>query len=1063
MGMASFLFGPGRKSRDRALKMACFCGKIKAQRYQDVIYYMDSSKGGPRCAVGTAMTFDHNRLRDPGYFAENRAAAHSDHAAYASFEELASGESGLRFSLNGSWKFFHALNEAQIIPGFEAAGYDCRPWADIAVPAHIQMEGYGVPQYCNVQYPWDGWQQTDFGQVPEEYNPVACYVKYFYLPERMRGKRVFVSFQGAESCVAVWLNGHYIGYAADSFTPSEFELTEHLAEGENKLACRVYRWNAGSWAEDQDFFRFSGLFREVYLYAVPAVHVRDIRIKTLLDDDYRGASVELSAQMEAADGWMLRLALKDGASVIAEAERRGEGDALTLTLPAGEPEKWSAESPKLYSLFISAFTRSGELTEVIEQKVGFRRFELKDGIMCLNGRRIVFKGVDRHDFCAETGRAVAPDKIRRDLVTMKRNNINAIRTSHYPNSSALYALCDELGLYVIDENNMETHGAWDRASRLGKAVELALPGDRAEWRDVLLDRVNSTYQRDKNHPCVLIWSLGNESFGGSVIHEMSKLFHRLDDTRLVHYEGIIHDRRYNDTSDMESQMYTPAAGVRQFLSQHRDKPFILCEYAHSMGNSTGALHKYTELAYEQPLYQGGFIWDYIDQAIRVRDRYGNAAYAYGGDLDDRPTDHNFSGNGVVYADGAPSPKLQEVKYCYQDIFAEVGKDSVTVRNRSMFTPTSAYDCVVTLARDGAVLRRAALATDVPPQGEAVYPLPFPAQTLGGEYAVTVSFRLREDTLWAERGHEAAFGQGVYTVPSAPKTERRRPLRVVRGVNNLGVLGDGFEALFSYAAGGLVSYRFGGKEMLRTMPMPNFWRAPTDNDRGWGMPQRCAQWKIASLYASQRGVEQDAASTVTEDADGSVSIRFRYALPTAPAAQCEVTYTVRPDGRVDVALDCDAAGLPILPEFGMMLKLDADYDHVRWYGLGPEENYADRRHGARLGIWEKGVRENVSRYLVPQECGNVTGVRWAEVTDYKGRGLRFEGQEMEFSALPYTPHELENAAHGYELPPVHYTVVRAALARMGVAGDDSWGAMPHPEYMLDTSRPLQFRFSFRGVM
>ena len=1012
------------------------------------------------------MRFDYEKLKDPGFFAENRVPAHSDHAVYASEEEMALGKTSLRHSLNGYWKFFCAQNQGQTPAGFEAADYDCAGWEDIPVPAHIQLEGHGAPQYVNVQYPWDGREDVKFDQIPEKFNPVACYVKYFYLPEAMAGKRVFVSFQGAESCVAVWLNGQYVGFASDSFTPSEFELTPYLAEGENKLACRVYRWTAGSWLEDQDFFRFSGLFREVYLYALPAVHVRDIRVKAPLDDEYKDGVLDVAVQIEAAAGWKLKLALTDGGAVIAEAEQAGDGDSAAFSVPVKAPHKWSAEDPYLYELTLTAMTADGETVEVVPQKVGFRRFEMKGGVMCLNGKRVVFKGVNRHDFCAETGRAVPKEKIRRDLITMKRNNINAVRTCHYPDTSVLYDLCDQLGLYVIDENNMESHGAWDPVARGKKPIEYALPGNRTEWQAMLLDRVNSTWQRDKNHPCVLIWSCGNESYGGDVIYEMSRLFRRLDDTRLVHYEGVYLDPRRPETTDMESRMYTPVAKLREFLAEHREKPLIMCEYAHAMGNSLGAMHKYTEYAWEEPLFQGGFIWDYIDQAVRTKDRYGSTAYGYGGDFDDRPTDYNFSGNGIVYADGTMSPKMQEVKYNYQDVFAQVGETKVTVVNRSLFTATSAYDCTVTLARDGVEIVKAALDTDVPPGEEREYPLPFGRQTAPGEYAVTVSFRLKADTLWAERGHEIAFGQGVYKVEAAPAAMAHRPLKVVYGNSNLGVVGGGFEVLFTYLNGGLSSYRFGGKEMLKTIPMPNFWRAPTDNDRGNFMPQRCGQWKLASLYASAHGdgrIFGQAESPVTENPDGSVSVRFVYTLYTAPKAACAVTYTVWPCGKVDVTLRYDPVkGLPAMPEFGMLFKLDADYDRVKWYGLGPAETYADRCRGAKLGIWDSAVADRMARYLLPQECGAMTGVLWAEVTDYKGRGLRFEGDGMTFSALPWTPHEVENAAHGYELPPVHYTVVRAALQQMGVGGDDSWGAPVHEEYLIDAARPLEFQFSFRGV-
>ena len=1015
------------------------------------------------------ISFDESKLKSPAFFAENRVPAHSDHESFASWAELEAGENSLRASLNGLWKFHHAKNAAQVLPGFEGADFDCHAWDEIPVPAHIQMEGYGVPQYANVQYPWDGREAVEPGEIPQEFNPVACYVKYFALPEAMRGKRVFVSFQGAESCVALWLNGHYVGFSSDSFTPHDFELTPYLIEGENKLACRVERWCSGSWLEDQDFFRFSGIFRDVFLYAIGAAHVADLRVKTLLDDRYTDAVLDVALKLELAPDAgdvSVNIALRDGGKTILE-DRQSAGESVTFSLPVAAPKLWSSEHPNLYDLDITLVGPEENELEAVRQRVGFRRFEMKGGVMCLNGVRIVFKGTNRHDFCAETGRAITPEKIRRDLLTMKRNNINAVRTSHYPNHSALYALCDELGLYVIDENNMETHGTWDQVIRGVKPMEFALPGNRTDWQDILLDRVNATYQRDKNHACVLIWSCGNESFGGDVIFEMSQRFRELDDTRLVHYEGVFNDRRRNGSSDMESQMYTSVADIRKFLAVHRDKPFILCEYTHAMGNSNGAMHKYTEYAYEEPLYQGGFIWDYIDQSIAERGRYGGVRQTYGGDHGERPTDYNFSGNGIAYGDGSESPKMQEVKYNYQNIVADVGETSAVIHNRSMFTRTSAFDCVAILERDGVKIAEAALETDVPPLAEGTVELPFGKRTLPGEYAVTLSFRQKRATPWAPAGHEVAFAQGVTVVPGERKCTWHAPLRVVYGALNLGVKGECFDVLFSYLNGGLVSYRWGGREMLANTPMPSFWRAPIDNDMGCLMPAHYGQWKLASLYATHKPIAggfEFEKPAVTEHEDGAVSIRFIYNLPTTPAARCDVTYTVHPCGEIAVTLGYDPVeGLSEMPEFGMMMKLDADYDRVRYYGYGPGENYVDRREGARLGIFETTPRDNLAHYLVPQECGNRTGVRWAEVRDRRGHGLRFTGEGMEFSALPYTPHELECAQHEDELPPVHYTVIRCAKMQMGVGGDNSWGARTHDEYLLDVSKRMEFTFRFVGVV
>ena len=1008
--------------------------------------------------------FDENRLKDPDYFRENRLESHSDHK----YQPL------YRLSLNGLWKFFHAKNPAQVIPGFEQPGYDCRGWDDIHVPAHIQLEGWGHAQYANTEYPWDGLEDLRPGQLPKNYNPVACYVKHFRLPAEMKGKRVFISFQGAESCIAVWLNGNYIGFSSDSFTPHEFELTEALVEGENKLACRVYRWCSGSWLEDQDFLRFSGLYRDVYLYAIPAVHLWDLNLTAEPDKTFTKGILQWKTKVSAPTDSVLHLRLTEAEKVLAETKDTVSGEATASgTLTIDSPRLWSAEDPYLYNLEI-VLTAPDGTEETTLQRVGFRKIEIRDSIIRINGVRVVFKGVNRHDFCGETGRAVTAEKIRRDLLLMKRNNINAVRTSHYPNTSILYSLCDELGLYVIDENNMESHGMWDMLWQGYIGKDEMFPGCLKAWEPLLLDRIRSTVSRDRNHPSIVLWSCGNESLTGTVILEMSREFRRLDPSRPVHYEGdhqvdaLYPDLRIREITDVETEMYTPADQIRKYLQQHREKPFILCEYTHSMGNSNGAMHKYTEMAYEEELYQGGFIWDFIDQALVTRGRFGKETLSYGGDWDDRPTDGIFCGNGIVFADGRETPKLQEIKYNYQDIVIRPDAEKVKIINRHMFTPTSAYRCVVLLEKDGKAIACSDMETDVPPLSSAVYPLPFGTQTAPGEYAVTVSFRLKQDTPWASAGYETAFGQSVWSIAEEKACQHLKgELFFMASPWNISVCGEDFSVQASRLTGALTSYRWGNTEMLKTPLMPNFWRAPVNNDYGNKMPQRYAQWKIASLYAStaydSETMKINAAVMPLKEADGSVSFTLIYDLPTSPAASCAVSYRVRPCGRVDVRLEYNPVnGLGEMPEFGMIAKLDADYNRVRFYGLGPEENYIDRREGARLGIWHYRVDENMTPYLLPQECGNRTGIRWAEITNAREQGLKLWLNNGEFSALPYTPHEIENAAHGYELPPVSYTVLKMSARQMGVGGDDSWGARTHPEYLLDVSKPLVFEFSFIGI-
>lgn len=1028
------------------------------------------------------MSFEIKKIHDPKFFKENCMAAHSDHVAYANETEAEEKKSSFRLLLDGIWKFHYARNYTQTVNGFEAETFDCKCWEDIRVPAHIQMEGYDIPQYVNIQYPWDGREDVWRDAVPSEFNPVASYVKYFTLPEGFRKSGLYISFQGVESGFALWLNGHYVGYSEDSFTPSDFDLTPYVKEGENKLAVQVFKWTSSSWCEDQDFYRFSGIFRSVYLYTMPKMHVYDLKVQPVVDEAVLNADLLVTMQMCGEGKARLTLTGSRNYSVLEEKE---EQIIFSEELPVSEgevhfekevkkPDLWSAEIPNLYTLTIECFDQNGERSELVSQRIGFRRFEMKDGIMTLNGKRIVFKGVNRHEFSSKTGRAVTREEVLKDIVTMKQNNINAIRTCHYPDASIIYDLCDEYGLYMIAENNLESHGSWDAAMHGSVPKDTIVPGDNMDWEPMMLDRVNSCYQRDKNHPAVLIWSVGNESYGGKVIFDMSEKFRALDPYRLVHYEGIFNDRRYEATSDMESQMYTSVENVKKFLAEHKEKPFIMCEYTHAIGNSCGAMHKYTDLTDTEPRYQGGFIWDYIDQSILKKDRYGKDFQAYGGDFLERPTDYNFSGNGICYGgDRDPSPKMQEVKFNYQNIsilFEKEGK--FTVVNKNLFANTDRFRCVAVLQKNGVVVKKQEIETAVPPLSTKDYEIPFAIlraddkdqkKDTDAEYTLTVSFRLKEDMSWADAGHEVAFGQKIYKkIPAFHASEK--PIRVVHGKVNIGVKGKDFDCLFSMLSGGLVSYRYAGKEMIEKIPMPNFWRAPVDNDNGSMAPARYAQWKIASMYISHRnGGMFDNVPTKVEEKDNTVTVTYTYFMPTTPAGKCQVSYTVFGDGTIETKLMYDPVeGLPDMPEFGMMFQFNADYDNLTWYGMGSEETYADRRHGAKLGIYSNKVADNMAKYLVPQECGNKVGVRYARIADAKGRGMMFEGDELSFSALPYTPHELENAAHVYELPQVHHTIVRVALAQMGVGGDDSWGSLVHPEYHIDVTKPLEFTFRFKGI-
>lgn len=994
-------------------------------------------------------------LTDVHTFAVNRLPAHSDHRYYETVEEAVNaGPMPLRHPLNGNWKFHYAENPASRPEHFYRLDYSCAGWGDITVPGHIQLQGYGKPQYVNTMYPWDGHNDIRPPEIPMDHNPVGSYVKFFNLPEHMKNKPVYISFQGVESAFYVWLNGAFVGYSEDSFTPAEFELTPYLKEGENKLAVEVYQRSTGSWLEDQDFWRFSGIFRDVYLYTVPEIHLYDLRVRTELNADFSKAVLDIETKLTKIPG-TITLELCDAEGVLISEKTCQAQEPLQIKVD--RPHLWSAENPYLYRLLIQIYNESGSLVEVVPQKVGFRKFELDGGIMRLNGKRIVFKGVNRHEFNCRRGRAITKEDMLYDIKTLKQNNINAVRTSHYPNQTDWYDLCDEYGIYVIDEMNLETHGSWQKMGVVEPSWNI--PGNQPEWENIVMDRAISMFERDKNHPSILIWSCGNESYAGEVIRNVSKYFKKVDPSRLVHYEGVFHHREYDETSDMESRMYAKPHEIEKYLTENPKKPYISCEYMHAMGNSLGGMHKYTELE-KYEMYQGGFIWDYIDQAIMKKDRYGKEFLAYGGDFEDRPTDDGFCTNGLVYADRKWSPKLQEVKFLYQNFKLVPDTKGVTIVNESLFEDTANYVLEYALFHEGKEIDRnqTQVMVEAGCEGRAEFHFPVGLTQAPGEYCIHTYLKLKEGNLWADAGHEVAFGQYVFQVKATEVPRVSGNLRVVHGDVNIGVHGRDFTVMFSKQAGSLVSLNYAGREMIALPPAPLFWRATTDNDRGFAQDFHSGVWFAASLARKCIGVE------VTEE-KGFVRVSFRYIFSISREMSVNTSYTVYPDGSVGVkSAYRGAAGLPKLPIFALSFKMPADYDQLEWYALGPEENYIDRCKGARLGIFKNQVAENVAGYVNPQESGNRTGVRWVNIMNAKGQGIKIAAatNPLECTISPYTAFELENARHHYELPNVHYSVVTVAGRQMGVGGDDSWGAPVHDEYLIKADEDLEFEFVIRRL-
>ncbi len=1028
-------------------------------------------------------------LSDPEVFAVGRLPAHSDHYYYNK-----DGDE-LKLSLNGSWDFYYAKNPHLRQADFWKEDFDTSGADRINVPGHIQLQGYDQIAYVNKMYPWDGYEDMRPPQVSEEYNPVASYIRFFDLPEGFSGKQVCISFQGVECAMYLWLNGRFIGYAEDGFTPSEFDLTDVVRKENNRLCVEVYKRSSASWIEDQDMWRFSGIFRDVYLYAVERLHAADLKVKAVLDKDYSTGLFSISAKLsgEVGDiaGCHADIKLFDANDQIVWQEKNVAISDNTILAEArlGDVHPWSGEEPYLYRAEVLFYDGDNELAEKAVTRCGFRTFEMKDGLMLLNGRRIIFRGVNRHEFSCDRGRAITYEDMLKDICILKRNNINAVRTSHYPDNSLWYELCDEYGIYLIDETNLEAHGSWDKMGVTEASWNV--PGSDDRWKEAVLDRAKSMYERDKNHPSVLIFSCGNEAFAGTNIMAMADYFREADDSRLVHYEGVFwtRDTRWYDPdferiSDMESRMYAKPAEIEEYLSESPGKPYISCEYMHAMGNSCGGLSLYTDLEDKYEKYQGGFIWDYLDQAIRYRDDRGREVFGYGGDFDDRGCDYEFCGDGIVFADRSITPKMQEVKQLYAPVLLAPGDGSLTIRNRNQFVTTERYDFVLSVLVNGKTAARDVIKAAVKPLSSAVIdadifkdPLRYTdddnAEIIFDAKAVMafpVEWSLGEgvldDDAVVPKGHVVSQGQFIARAgnPKGAFENRtvtalaKKSFKVIEGDYNVGVHGDGFSVLFAKGVG-LVSLNYDGTEYTTRAPWPTYFRAATDNDRGAGYGYDRGQYLTATLYS----VITD--TSVETEAD-KATVKFTYSLPGIEDSRTELFYTVHQDGAIEVRLCWKGVAKAVgFPAFGWEFKTKGRLDRFEYYGNGPMENYSDRSFGAFAGIYSGAVKDNFTPYLVPQECGNRTGIRELTIKDGRGSGLKITSLSedgFEGSVLPYSAYELENAMHSYELCDTGYTWVRVLAKQMGVGGDDTWGAPVHDEYLLSAEEDMELAFVINKI-
>ena len=1000
-------------------------------------------------------------LTDATVFEVNRTPAHSNHKCFT-HDPQSDEHSDLTQSLDGEWRV--EIVQASDIDfneePFVAENFDDSAFYRTQVPGHLQMAGLLKNKYVNIQYPWDGHENPLEPNVPEN-NHVALYRKKFVVSKRLADTKesrgsVSIVFHGMATAIYVWVNGLFAGYGEDGFTPNEFDITDLLHDGENVVAVACYEYSSASWLEDQDFWRLHGLFRSVELTAQPHVHVENMQLEADWDAESGTASLDAALSVRnASDAATISATLKDSeGNVVWETSTNADANTTFASGSLQGLEPWSAESPSLYELEVNVIDQAGDIVEAVVQKVGFRRFHIENGIMTLNGKRVVFKGADRHEFDAKRGRSITEQDMIDDVIFCKRHNINAIRTSHYPNQERWYDLCDEYGIYLIDETNLETHGSWCLPGDVVTA-ETAVPGSKARWEGACVDRVNSMMRRDYNHPSVVIWSLGNESYTGDVFRAMYKHVHDIDPNRPVHYEGVTKNRDYDDVTDIETRMYEHADVVEEYLKNDPQKPYISCEYMHAMGNSVGNLDEYTALE-RYPHYQGGFIWDFIDQAIYASQPDGSTRLCYGGDFGDRPSDYEFSGNGLVFADRTPAPKAQEVKQLYSNVHIDVTDRSVSIKNDNLFISTGGYQFVLRILADGEPVWQSERRFDVPADSACTFDVEWPVDLYranANELLLEVSQRLAEATDWAPAGYELAFGQTVVAGTKAAEDAALPADGIVTvGRWNAGVQGSGREILLSRTQGGLVSYTFDGHEFVLRRPAITTFRALTDNDRGAGHGFERAQWMAAGRYARcvDNVIEQ-----VDEDTLKAV---YTYELATPQRTKVTVEYTADTTGRLNLHVEYpgESGDLPTIPAFGIEWTLPVQYSNLRFFGAGPEETYQDRKH-AKLGVWSTDAFKDHAPYLMPQETGNHEEVRWAEITDENGHGLRVSrangAAPFAVSLQPYSSFMIEEAQHQDELPAPKHMFLRVLAAQMGVGGDDSWMSPVHSQYHIPADQPI----------
>jgi len=994
------------------------------------------------------------------------------HATLVPFEEEQQALEGQReaspycLSLNGKWLFHWAANLREAPEGFYREDFDPSGWKEISVPSNWQMEGYGKPVYVNVQYPFP---PDEMPRVPDESNEVGSYRTSFELPSEWQGQQIFIEFGGVESAFYLWVNGQMVGYSQGSRLPAEFNITKYVRPGKNLVAARVYRWSDGTYLEDQDHWRLAGIYRDVVVFSTPAVHVRDLAVRTLFDEQYEDATLAVRLHIknygkaQSTRTAVVKLIGPDGELVAEPLEAvvavgAGEEIVTRLEQVVAKPQKWTAETPTLYTLLVTLLDAEKHVTEVQSCRVGFRQVEIKDGQLLVNGVPILLGGVNRHDHDPDRGKAVTRESMIRDIELMKQHNVNAVRTSHYPNDPFWLDLCDRYGLYVIDETNLETHGVWDKPSR------------DPLWRHAFMQRVIRMVERDKNHPSVIIWSLGNESGHGPNHKAMADWVHENDPTRPVHYESAGREPYV----DIVSTMYPTVERIVEMANHPEDpRPVFMCEYAHAMGNSCGNLREYWEAVEANKRLIGGCIWDWVDQGLRKRSDDGQEYFAYGGDFGDVPNDGSFCINGLVGPDRYVHPALIEYKKLLQPAKVEavdLENGKIRVTNKRFFSDLGDLYMTWEVTEDGVVVQQGKLEPLSIEAGESQeVVIPFDRAKLaraGAEYWLNVRFHQVAETLWAPAGFVVGWDQ--LPLPSQGARERQvlpQEARVALNMTErmIQVTGPTFQLAFDRASGVMKQFEAYGVELLKQGPKLNLWRAPTENDAALRpSPASAMVWRLAGLDRFRSLIREVSAEQINPQLV-KVTVRLFASPPESTfGVACRHVYWIYANGDVviDTAVD-PARRIPPLPRIGLQLELPGGFERFTWFGRGPHENYVDRNTSALVGLYESTVDDQFVPYVVPQENGNKTDVRWVALTNEDGAGLMALGAPLlEVSAHHYTTENLTQARHWHELERVDEVILNLDHRQSGLGGA-SCGPATRPEYLVPAVY-TEFRVVLRPV-